>query len=137
MINFGKDIILETQTVLLRPVLGSDSESLKQIAFDPDIWKFTVTIIKNEIELTEYIQNSVNTRQNNERYTFAIISKKTDVLNLQSRKALLKIGAVEEGVLRSHTQMHSNRRRDAIFYGILKNEWGNLKSKIFNEFLNQ
>ena len=48
---------------------------------------------------------------------------KTDVLNFQSRKALNKIGAVEEGVLRSHTLMPNNRRRDTVYFSILKNEW--------------
>ncbi|QQS35927.1 MAG: GNAT family N-acetyltransferase [Ignavibacteriales bacterium] len=61
---------------------------------------------------------------------------KTDVLNLQSRKALLNIGAVEEGILRSHTQMHSSRRRDTIYFSILKNEWEKLKNTTFDSFNN-
>lgn len=48
---------------------------------------------------------------------------KTDVLNLPARKALVKIGAVEEGILRSHTQMTHGRRRDTIYYSILEGEW--------------
>ncbi len=56
---------------------------------------------------------------------------KTDVLNLQSRKALNKIGAAEEGILRSHTLMQDGRRRDTIYYSILKPEWKNLKNTIF------
>ncbi|PZR04404.1 MAG: GNAT family N-acetyltransferase, partial [Flavobacterium psychrophilum] len=58
-----------------------------------------------------------------EKLGFVRVEFKTDVLNKQARKALLKIGAVEEGILRSHTQMHSNRRRDTIYYGIIKDEW--------------
>jgi len=60
---------------------------------------------------------------------------KTDVLNLQARKALKKIGAVEEGVLRSHTLMIHNRRRDTIYYSILKNEWLQLKKSIFKDII--
>ncbi|PSL07573.1 GNAT family N-acetyltransferase [Cecembia rubra] len=48
---------------------------------------------------------------------------KTDVLNIPARKALKNINAIEEGVLRSHTLMTKGRRRDTIFYSILKNEW--------------
>lgn len=51
------------------------------------------------------------------------IEFKTDVLNLPARKAMEKVGLVEEGVLRSHTLMTNNRRRDTIFYSILKDEW--------------
>lgn len=50
---------------------------------------------------------------------------KTDVLNIAARNALLKLGAVEEGILRSHTLMHDGRRRDTIYYSILKKEWVN------------
>lgn len=48
---------------------------------------------------------------------------KTDVLNTAARKALKKIGCIEEGVLRSHTLMTNNRRRDTIYYSLLKSEW--------------
>jgi len=47
---------------------------------------------------------------------------KTDILNKKARKALLNIGCTEEGVLRSHTLMHDGRRRDTIFYSILKSD---------------
>lgn len=52
---------------------------------------------------------------------------KTDVLNAQARKALKNIGAIEEGVLRSHTLMTRGRRRDTIYYSILKQEWDYVK----------
>ena len=48
---------------------------------------------------------------------------KTDVLNIPARKALLKFGAVEEGVLRSHTLLTHGRRRDTIYYSMLDSEW--------------
>jgi len=54
---------------------------------------------------------------------------KTDVLNIPARNALKRIGAVEEGVLRSHTLMTHNRRRDTIYYSILRHEWKNIKLK--------
>jgi len=52
---------------------------------------------------------------------------KTDVLNMPARMALLKFGAVEEGVLRSHTLMTHGRRRETIYYSVLTEEWGNMK----------
>jgi len=64
---------------------------------------------------------------------FERIELKTDVLNIAARKAMTKIGLIEEGVLRSHKQMIRNRRRDSIFYSVLKNEWNEMKIK--NEWL--
>ncbi|SFG31271.1 GNAT family N-acetyltransferase [Pontibacter chinhatensis] len=59
------------------------------------------------------------------------VELKTDVLNLRSRRAMLKIGATEEGTLRSHTQMHDGRRRDTIYYSILRLEWPGIKQQVF------
>ena len=51
------------------------------------------------------------------------IEFKTDVLNIPAQKAMEKVGLVKEGVLRSHTLMTNNRRRDTLYYSILKDEW--------------
>jgi len=64
---------------------------------------------------------------------FERIEFKTDVLNVQARKALKKIGAVEEGILRSHTLMQDGRRRDTIYYSMLKSEWNNIKNTAFSD----
>ena len=59
---------------------------------------------------------------------------KTDVLNEKARKGLEGIGCAEEGILRSHTLMQYGRRRDTIFYSILKNEWAAIKESIFKDY---
>jgi len=56
---------------------------------------------------------------------------KTDNLNDRSKQALRKIGATEEGVLRSHMKMPLNRRRDSVYFSVLKNEWPQIKNSIF------
>jgi RimJ/RimL family protein N-acetyltransferase len=48
---------------------------------------------------------------------------KTDAINRKSRNALKGIGATQEGILRSHTLMHDGRRRNTVFFGILKRDW--------------
>ncbi|MBT8218589.1 MAG: GNAT family N-acetyltransferase [Bacteroidia bacterium] len=73
------------------------------------------------------------------RYGFEVldlqrIELKTDVRNMQSREAMKKIGAIEEGILRSHTVMQDGFRRDTIYYSILADEWSLIKSSIFQSF---
>ena len=58
---------------------------------------------------------------------------KTDNLNERAKQGLRKIGAKEEGVLRSHMQMPLNRRRDSVFFSILKEEWPKIRQSIFKE----
>lgn len=53
---------------------------------------------------------------------------KTDVLNQRARAALKKIGAVEEGVLRSHIVMPDGRRRDTIYYSVLRRDWPDIRA---------
>lgn len=53
------------------------------------------------------------------------IEFKTDVLNIAARKGMEKVGLVKEGILRSHTLMTNGRRRDTLYYSILKDEWLN------------
>jgi RimJ/RimL family protein N-acetyltransferase len=55
---------------------------------------------------------------------------KTDVLNEKSRNAILRLGAVEEGILRRHTLTHSGRFRDTIYYSILDHEWPAVKAHL-------
>ncbi|WNZ09556.1 GNAT family N-acetyltransferase [Streptomyces sp. 11x1] len=55
---------------------------------------------------------------------------KTDILNTQARRGLRNIGAVEEGTLRSFNYMPGGRRRDAIFYSVLRAEWPRVKQEL-------
>lgn len=52
---------------------------------------------------------------------------KTDERNLQSRKAIEKIGGKFEGILREHTLMSDGFRRNTFCYSILQTEWKQLK----------
>jgi RimJ/RimL family protein N-acetyltransferase len=78
--------------------------------------------INNQIKylMTKYVFKTLD---------FERVEFKTDVLNIPARKALLRIGAKEEGILRSHTVMTHGRRRDTIYYSILKSEWEEVKIK--------
>ncbi len=55
---------------------------------------------------------------------------KTDVLNETSRRALLRLGATEEGVLRRHMAAAAGRMRDTVYYSILDAEWPRVKTAL-------
>lgn len=63
------------------------------------------------------------------------VELKSDARNLRSRKAMEKIGAQYEGLLRHHVLMGDGHRRDTVYYSILKREWARLKPERFSEFL--
>ena len=55
---------------------------------------------------------------------------KTDILNIQARHGLRNIGAREEGTLRSFNPMPDGRRRDAVYYSVLKGEWPTVRDQL-------
>jgi N-acetyltransferase len=68
-----------------------------------------------------------------EELNFERVEFKTDVLNERAKQGLRKIGGKEEGVLRSHMTMWNNRRRDSIYFGVIRNEWFSLRDSVFKD----
>ncbi|MFJ6000811.1 GNAT family N-acetyltransferase [Arthrobacter sp. NPDC092385] len=48
---------------------------------------------------------------------------RTHWLNHQSREAITRLGAKQDGVLRSHTRARNGELRDTVVYSILAHEW--------------
>ncbi len=177
------NLILENESLLLRPIKQDDLETLHALTQEKDMWKFYTNDLSDLQDLKDWARPALN----RERLQFIIINKitgdligssafgnysvrdrrieigwtwlskanqgsginqqvkkmlltyafdklyvervefKTDVLNEIARKSLRNIGAIEEGVLRSHTLMTKGRRRDTIYYSILKSEWNHVK----------
>lgn len=53
---------------------------------------------------------------------------KTDALNTEARRALLRIGAKEEGTFRKHGTAAGARVRDSVYYSIVDDEWPEVKA---------
>jgi RimJ/RimL family protein N-acetyltransferase len=51
------------------------------------------------------------------------VQLKVDAINLRSRAAVLKLGAVQEGVLRQDRVTWTGRVRDTVVFSILADEW--------------
>ncbi|MDE3179568.1 MAG: GNAT family N-acetyltransferase, partial [Acidobacteriota bacterium] len=55
---------------------------------------------------------------------------KTDSLNEQSRRAIARLGAKEEGILRNHMIMPGGRFRHSIYFSIIDSEWPAVKAAL-------
>ncbi|MFE9575438.1 GNAT family N-acetyltransferase [Nocardia sp. NPDC006044] len=181
---------LENDHVLLRPIEPADRAALCEIALDPDIWRYFVSLVETEADFDAFFDAALEDQRAGRRVVFYIMDKasgraagsmsygnlaerdgrleigwswlgrdfrgrglnrwakylllehaferlgaervefKTDVLNEQARRGLRNIGATEEGVLRSFNPMPGGRRRDAIFYSVLRGEWAGVKAKL-------
>ena len=163
---------------------------LSEIGLDPEIWRYTITMIRTPEEMRQYMEAAFELRRRGMSLPFVTIERssgrvvgstrfgnydppnrrveigwtwlarpwqrtainteakylmltyafeklhcvrvelKTDVLNTPSRKAMLRIGAKEEGILRKHTLMWTGRYRDSIYYSILDEEWPDVKEQL-------
>ena len=172
----NKDLILESDQILLRPLDWGDLPTLLELTQDPAQWTYFTHDLSTLAGLEAWAEGHFS----EERLQFIVIDKasqqvlgstgfgnysprdqrieigwtwlgkafqgmginaqmkflmlhyaveelgmlrvefKTDVLNLPARHALLRLGATEEGVLRSHTLMTKGRRRDTIYYSFFE-----------------
>lgn len=51
------------------------------------------------------------------------VELKTHHLNQRSQRAMLRMGAVQEGTLRSHMVTWRGDRRDTVYFSVLPHEW--------------
>lgn len=83
---------------------------------------------------TSYQRTSVNTETKLLLLTHAFevigcirVQFKTDLRNVRSQQALERIGAVREGILRSHMILPDGHIRDSVYYSIIASEWPAVK----------
>ena len=58
------------------------------------------------------------------------VALKTHHENFQSQKAMLKIGAVEEGRFRNHFIMPDGSQRHSVWFSIIREDWPQTKSRL-------
>ena len=57
---------------------------------------------------------------------------KADRRNERSQRAIERLGAVKEGILRNHMILEDGSLRDSVFYSILPGEWPPIKDRLKN-----
>lgn len=58
------------------------------------------------------------------------VSLVTDALNTRSQAAIARLGAVREGVLRSHMLSQGGRVRDSVIFSIVAAEWPTVRDRL-------
>jgi N-acetyltransferase len=85
----------------------------------------------------EFQRTSVNTETKYLllRHAFEVlgcirVQLKTDLRNERSQKAIERLGAVREGVLRNHMILDGGVYRHSVYYSILDSEWPPVKARL-------
>ena len=64
------------------------------------------------------------------------VQLKTDSRNERSQKAIERIGAVKEGILRNHMILPDGHYRHSVYYSVLETEWQDVKKRL-EEMMNR
>jgi N-acetyltransferase len=181
---------LEGVHVRLEPLTDSHVQPLAEVAFDPELWRWTMTRIHTIEDLAGYVHSALQEQRAGVALPFATVERssgrvvgstrfgnidrpnrrveigwtwiarpwqrtalnteakylmlrwafeklgcirvelKTDALNDRSRRAIARLGAVEEGVLRSHMITAAGRVRDTVYFSIIESEWPNVRASL-------
>ena len=182
--------VLEGTHVRLEPLTQAHHAALCDIAFDPELWRWTSVGLATPGDVADYIdkalaaqiagrelpfvtvdrasakvvgstrflnidpanrrleigytwiarpwqRTTINTeakyqmlRHAFETFSCIRVELKTDALNEESRQAIRRLGAKEEGILRRHIIAQSGRVRDTVYYSILDSEWPQVKAEL-------
>jgi N-acetyltransferase len=58
------------------------------------------------------------------------VELKTDFRNEQSRTAILRIGATQEGIFRRHMVMADGYVRDTVYFSVVRTDWPEVKARL-------
>lgn len=86
--------------------------------YHPDYWRTRVNT-ETKFLLLKYVFEEMN---------FNRIQFCTDLRNVRSQKAIERLGAQKEGVLRKHRIIAEGFVRDTVVFSIIKDEWPTVKS---------
>ncbi|MEG0225904.1 MAG: GNAT family protein [Comamonas sp.] len=59
-----------------------------------------------------------------------VVGWRTDILNLASQRAIERLGARKDGVLRSHALRRDGSIRDTVMYSLLASEWPEVRARL-------
>lgn len=60
----------------------------------------------------------------------SVVGWRTDILNLTSQRAIERLGAQKDGVLRSHALRRDGSIRDTVMYSLLASEWPDVRARL-------
>jgi N-acetyltransferase len=142
--------VLEGEHIILRPMERSDGPAIVDAASDGRLWELFYTAVPGPESIDAYLDSAAAEAAYGRAMPFAVIDKasgklvgatrymrmncmcvqlRTDAFNFQSQRAIERLGAKRDGVLRNHSILNG-RNRDTVVYSILANEWNGVKTHL-------
>lgn len=101
---------------------GRESAHLGWTLYDPRVWSTVVNPETKLLLLTHAF----------ETLDAGVVGWRTDHENHASRRAIERLGARRDGVLRHHAQRRDGTVRDTVMYSLLADEWPPVRERLTN-----
>src|SRR5688500_9653575 len=72
---FADGLSLETNKVLLRPLVMADFHAFIPLTTLPSTWKYFTKLLNEEDQLMDWVKQAIDDRNNKSRYPFTIVDK--------------------------------------------------------------
>src|SRR5690348_4631294 len=77
---FSEEIILENERAKLTSLRRQDIEELDKIAYEPQMWVWGISVLKDKKYLAQYIDTDLKERESKISYPFLVFDKKTNTV---------------------------------------------------------
>ena len=67
-----------------------------------------------------------------EQLNIETVGLRTDIFNIKSQRAIERLGAKKDGIIRGHALRKDGTTRDTVMYSIIKSEWTNIKAHLID-----
>jgi len=74
---FSNDLILENDTVILRPLVMNDVGKFSLITTEKDLWTYFTSDLAEKLQLNEWITDALSQKEHSKRLPFTIVEKTT------------------------------------------------------------
>jgi RimJ/RimL family protein N-acetyltransferase len=118
-------------------ILKAEDRAIGSTRFMDLDWGHRTTELGGTWLVPEFHGMGLNTEAKLLQLTYAFeqlglrrVGLKTHHENLQSQKAMRKMGAIEEGTFRNHYTMPDGSERHSVWFSIIREEWPEVKSRL-------
>ena len=141
VLTLARAITLPYLVIYLSGSFGLSVAEIGLVVGSTRFWKVDRVNRKLEIGHTWLAQSTQNSAINTEAklllltYAFEVldcvrVQFTTDELNEKSRAAILRLGAVQEGIVRHERIMPDGRKRNSVRFSIIDSEWPQVKANL-------
>ncbi len=143
MPKYLQDLVKEQKTILPFIIMHKQSNNIvgttRYLNIDYDNYRLEIghTWIAKSYRRTAVNAESkfLMLRHAFEKLNCIAVEIRTDILNEVSRKAIERLGAKQDGILRNHKIMRNGRIRDTVCYSIIQSEWPSVKENLLQRMI--